>query len=65
MGVVLLLCSGGQIEEQKIYKNKIRHGLRWPLFDILHTTTNQKHVGAMEKGWYRTCNRVVTLGEQD
>jgi hypothetical protein len=30
---------------------------------MLHATTNQKHSGAMEKGWDRMCNRAATLGE--
>ncbi len=63
MGVVLVLCLGWQIEKQKNYKSKIQRGLRWLAFDILHTTTNQKHADTMEKRWDRTHNRVVTLGE--
>jgi hypothetical protein len=39
---------GRRIERQK-NDNKIPCGLRWPLFDILHTTTNQRHVGTMEE----------------
>jgi hypothetical protein len=49
----------------KKYKNKIRCGLRWLPFDILHVTTNQKHVGLTEGGWDRTCYQAGTLGEHD
>jgi hypothetical protein len=65
MGVVLFLCLGRQIEQQKLYKNKIRHGLRWLPFDILHATINQKNTCTMEKRWDRTHNQAVTLGESD
>jgi hypothetical protein len=65
MGVVLFLCSGRQIEKQKKYKSKIWRGLRWPPFDILHATTNKKHVDVTEKRWDRTCNWVVILGEHN
>jgi hypothetical protein len=65
MGVVLFLCSGRQMEQQQKYKNKIQHGLRWPLFDILHATTNQKHADTMEKRWDRMRNRAVMLEEPD
>jgi hypothetical protein len=47
----------------KNYKNKIQSGLRWLLFDILHATTNQIHMGATEKGWDRTRGWVLPLGE--
>ncbi len=46
----------------KIIYNK---GLRWPPFDNLHATTNQKHAGVTEGGWDRLCNRARTLGERD
>ncbi len=49
----------------KNYQNVIQRGLRWPPFYILHATTNQKHSGTMEKGWDRTCNRAVMLGESN
>jgi hypothetical protein len=44
---------------------KNNEGLRWPPFDILHATTNQKHVGVMEGGWDRPRDRAKTLGERD
>jgi hypothetical protein len=65
MGAVLFLHSGRQIEQQKNNKKKIQPGLRWPPFNILHATTNRKHVGATEKRWDRMRNPAVTLGEQD
>ncbi len=49
----------------KITSIKYNKGLRWPLLDILHTTTNQKHVGMMEGGWDRMRNHARTLGECD
>ncbi len=42
---------------------KYNKGLRWPLFDILHATTNQKHAGVTEGGWDRPRDRARTLGE--
>jgi hypothetical protein len=65
MGGGLFLCPGWQIEQQKNYKNKTSRGIRWPLFNILHSTTNQKHPGVMEKRWDRTREWVVMLGERD
>ncbi len=48
-GVFLIL--GWQIEQQqKITKIKYDKGLRWPQFNILHATTNQKQAGMMEGG---------------
>ncbi len=49
---------------KKITKIKYDEGLRWPPFDILHTTTNQKHAGVMEGGWDRPRDRARTLGER-
>jgi hypothetical protein len=40
-------------------------GLRWPPFDILHATTNQKQAGVMEGGWDRPCGLARTLRERD
>jgi hypothetical protein len=59
MGVVLFLRSGRRIEQQQ------KNSLTWPPFDILHSTTNQKHADATEKRCDRTRNRAVTLGERD
>ncbi len=50
---------------KKITKIKNDKGLRWPPFDILHTTTNKKHVGMTEGGWDRMCNHARMLGEHD
>ncbi len=41
-GGVFFLFRGGEFNDEKIYKNKYDEGLRWPPFDILHATTNQK-----------------------
>ncbi len=63
-GVFLIL--GWQIEQQqKITKIKYNEGLRWPPFNILHATTNQKQAGMMEGGWDRLRNRARTLRERD
>ena len=62
---VLSLQSGRQIEQQKEYKNIMRRGLRWPPFDILPATTNQKHADVTEGGWDRTRDWVETLWERD
>ncbi len=48
-----------------ITKIKYNDGLRWPPFDNLHATTNQKHVGMTEGGWDRPRDRARTLGERD
>ncbi len=61
----VFLISGRQIEGQKITKIKYNKGLRWPPFNILHATTNQKHAGMTEGGWDRPHNRASTLGEHD
>jgi hypothetical protein len=50
---------------KKTTKIKYNKGLRWPPFDILHATTNQKHAGATEGGWDRPCDRAGTLGERN
>ncbi len=50
---------------KKITKIKYNEGLRWPLFDIFHATSNQKHVGVTEGGWDRPRDRARTLGERD
>ncbi len=50
---------------KKITKIKCNEGLRWPLFDILHATTNQKQVGVTEGGWDRPRDRARTLWERD
>jgi hypothetical protein len=50
---------------QKITIIKYDKGLKWPPFDILHATTNQKHAGVMEGGWDRPHNHMRTLGEHD
>ncbi len=64
-GGVLFLCSGQQIEQQKIYKSKIRRGLRWPPFNFFHTKTNQIHTGMIEEGWDRMHNWAGMLGERN
>jgi hypothetical protein len=49
----------------KKYKNNVRGGLRWPPFDILHITTNQKQAGMTEGGWDRMHDRAGMLGEEE
>ncbi len=44
---------------------KYNKGLRWPLFDILNATTNQKHMGVMEEGQDWLHSNAKTLGEGD
>ncbi len=61
----VFLIFGRQIERQKNYKNKYDKGLRWPPFDILHATTNQKQAGVMEGGWDSPSDRARTLRERD
>ncbi len=62
----VFLISGQRIERQKkLQKLKYDKGLRWPPFDILHATTNQKHAVVMKGGWDRLCDRARTLGEHD
>ncbi len=56
-GGVLSLRAGWQIERREKYKNKICHGLRWPCYNISHVTTNQKHVGAMERTYESRCDQ--------
>jgi hypothetical protein len=65
MGGVFFLFWGNKLNNKKITKIKYNKGLRWLLFDILHTTTNQKHAGVMEGGWDRPRDRARTLGERD
>jgi hypothetical protein len=50
---------------KKITTIKYNAGLRWPLFDILHATTNQKQAGVMEGGWDRPRDCARTLRERD
>ncbi len=50
---------------KKITELKYNEGLRWPPFDILHATTNQKNAGVTEGGWDRPRDRARTLGEHD
>jgi hypothetical protein len=50
------LCGVANRVMQKI-QNKICHGLRWRWYDISHATTNQKHVGAMERVNESRCNQ--------
>jgi hypothetical protein len=62
----VFLITGRQIEQRKkTTKIKYDKGLRWPPFDILHATTNQKQAGVMEEGWDRLRDRVRTLRERD
>ncbi len=49
-GGVFFLFWRGELNDKKITKIKYHKGLRWPLFDILHATTNQKHTSVMEGG---------------
>ncbi len=50
---------------KKNTKIKYDEGLRCPPFDILHITTNQKHMGMTEGGWDRPRNHARMLGERD
>ncbi len=60
---VFFLFWGGKLNVKKITKIKYNEGLRWPPFNNLHATTNQKHAGMMEGGWDRPRDRARTLGE--
>ncbi len=46
-------------------KNIFQCSLRWPPFNIIHATTNQKQAGTTERGWYRMCSWVGTLDGRD
>ncbi len=59
-GVFLFLEQ--RIEQQKITEIKSDEGLRWPPFDILHATTNQKHAGVTEGGGIGRTNVRERLG---
>ncbi len=62
----VFLISGWQIERQKkITKIKYLKGHRWPPFNILHATTNQKQTGVMVGGWDRQHNHARKLRECD
>ncbi len=50
---------------KKITEIKSDEGLRWPPFNILHATTNQKHAGVMEGGWHRPHDHARMVGECD
>jgi hypothetical protein len=50
---------------ENITQIKYNKGIRWPPFNILHATTNQKHTGVTEGGWDRPRNCVRALGEHD
>jgi hypothetical protein len=65
MGGVFYLFRGGKMNDKKITKIKYDKGLRWPPFNILHATTNQKQAGVMEGGWDRPRDRARTLRERD
>ncbi len=45
------------MNDKKITKIKYNKGRRWPPFDILHATTNQRHAGVM-KGEGTECTTV-------
>jgi hypothetical protein len=49
-GVSCLFVQGSKLNKENNTKIKIQRGLRWRPFDILHATTNQKHVGMTERG---------------
>ncbi len=65
MGGVFFLFWGGESNDKKITKIKYGKGLRWPPFNILHATANQKHAGVTEGGWDRPRKRARTLEESD
>jgi hypothetical protein len=50
---------------KKITKTKYDEGLRWPPFDILQTTTNQKQAGMTNGEWDRLRDRARTFWERD
>ncbi len=68
-GGVIFLITGRQVEQrkklQKYNTTKALDDLRWPPFDILHATTNQKQAGVTEGGWDRPRNHARTLREHD
>jgi hypothetical protein len=61
----VFLFWGGELNNRKITKIKYNEGLRWPPFDILHATTNQKQAGVMEGGWDSPRDRARMLRERD
>jgi hypothetical protein len=65
MGGMFFLFWGGELNDKKITKIKYNEGLRWPPFDILHATTNQKQAGVTEGEWDRPRDHVRTLREHD
>jgi hypothetical protein len=65
MGGMFFLFWGGESNDKTITKIKHDKGLRWPPFDILNATTNQKHVGITEGGWDRPPEGARMLGECD
>ncbi len=59
------MFRGGKLNDKKNTKIKYNEGLRWPPFNILHATTNQKHVDVTEGGWDRMRYHARTLGEHN
>ncbi len=59
------LFWGGKLNDKKNTKIKYDKGLRWPPYNILHATTNQKQAGVMEGGWDRPRNHAGILWEHD
>jgi hypothetical protein len=54
-GVVSLLGAANRRRKKKT--TKIRRGLKWPPTNENHTTTNQKHAGAMKEVKERSCDQ--------
>ncbi len=46
-GGLFFLFLGGKLNAETKYDE----GLRWPPFNILHATTNQKQAGVTKGGW--------------
>jgi hypothetical protein len=65
MGGDFFIFWGGELNGEKITKIKYDQGLRWPPFNILHATTNQKLAGVMEGGWDRPQDHARTLRDCD
>ncbi len=65
MGGMFFLFWGGKLNNKKITKIKYNEGVRWPPFDILQATTNQKQAGMMEEGWDRLHNHARMLRDPD
>jgi hypothetical protein len=66
MGGLFFLFRGGELNnKKKLQKLNTTKALDGRHLIFCHTTTNQKHVGVTEGGWFRPCDHARTLGEHD